>query len=377
MSTNSVKESVFFLLPQGKPDPQIARPEEGEDTRGRIVQKAPQGPICWYYALKVLREQYGPKAPACFLKQRVLEKLISSYRQKLTEARLDTLIEEQFVHEHDSNPVLKKLVEVAPPEAVLIQSKVSHGEKSSIVKLAELMRDFSAQSKYATLSEFVHHRKLSRMIDIHTQYLQILKADPSSEFEKEKELRPWQTVKFRDLPDAFRSTFLSTLAIRTIARDVYQMRESRWTPHQTVVGLIQDLTENGPMFVSGLFGRTFYNKPCQPMDDKLHGKTIWYWPVGSALETDGTVPTHSIIVIGADQEGSRGGRVYFIDPSDGSDPADTERQKVYAMSYQALTEKVFDLFGEKFSKVHHSDQISYALHGPLRFNRAPNEKPEH
>ncbi|MBS0606599.1 MAG: hypothetical protein KF898_06910 [Parachlamydiales bacterium] len=377
MCAASVKESIFFLLPQGKPDPKIARPEEGEDTRERVVQKSPQGPICWYYALKFLREQYGPKAPACFLKQRVLEKLISSYRKALTEARKETLREEELVHEYRSNPLLKKLVQASSPEAILVQSKISYGENSSVVKLAELMKDFSAQIKYTDLSKFAYCRKLDRTIAIHAQYLKILKTDPHIEFEKERALRPWQTLELEKLPYEFQATFFSTLAIRTIARDVYQMRESRWSPHQPVTGLIQELIERGPMFMSGLFGRTFYHADCQPLDDKLHGKTIWCWPVGSAIETDGSSPTHSIIVIGADHEGSRGGRVYFIDPSDGSDPADPERQKVYAMSYLRLAEKIFDLFGEKFSKLHHSPLIPFALHGPLRFTPAANETPEH
>ncbi|MBS0652352.1 MAG: hypothetical protein JSR39_02370 [Verrucomicrobia bacterium] len=370
MSVSAVKNSVFFLLPQGKPNPEIARPEQGEDTRERVVQKTPKGPTCWYNALKILREQYGPKAPSVFLKARVLEKLISEYRKTLNSARKDYLREEECARAQRIDPVFKRLLHAVSPEMALIQSKMIGEKSQGPVKLAELMKDFSAQSTYADLGDFVHHRKLSRLIEIHSLYLRILKTDPAVEFEKEMAIRPWHTLTYKDLPDEFKATFLSTLAIRTIARDVYHMSESKWTPFEKVDGLIEKLTERGPMFVCGLFGRTFYNAPPKAMENKLHGKTIWYWPVGSALPDDGASPSHSIIIVGANNEGSRGGVVYFIDPSDGSDPSDPERQKVYAMSYQRLAEKVHDLFGERFSSFHHTPLIPYALHGALRFKPA-------
>lgn len=370
MSVSTVKNSVFFLLPQGKPNPKIARPEEGEDTRERVVQKSPEGPTCWYNALKILREQYGPNPPSVFLRERILEKLVSEYRKTLNSARQDLLREEECARVEQTNPIFKMLFQATSPEIALVQFKMIDGKSKTHVKLAELMRDFSAQSKYDDLSDFVHHRKLSRSIEIHSLYLKIFKTVPSLAFEKERILRPWHTLTYKELPDEFRSTFLSTLAIRTIARDIYHMSESTWTPFDKVDGLIQQLSERGPMFVCGLFGRTFYNASPQAMENKLHGKTIWYWPVGSALPDNGTSPSHSIIVVGANNEGSRGGLVYFIDPSDGSDPNDPERQKVYAMSYQRLTEKIHDLFGERFSSFHHTPLITYGLHGALRFKPA-------
>ncbi len=376
---SSVKNHIFYHLTHGKPNPELARPEGALDTREVVEQKRAQGPTCWYNALKALREQYGKNPHPSFFQQRVLEKIVSSYRKEIADESQLSLKEEsieefyktstngQFLtlHCQPSEALLKQAIETTTSIAARL---FPHQEDQEILgQFVKLVSDFTTQMDCLDMSEFVAKRHRDRLMDIHLKYLRVFKTDPKEAYAKdciERTWRPsWDMLKERE-----RLIFLSNLAIRVMAKNAYRLNEATWTPRENIDVLIQELSDHGPLFVSGNFGKEYYEKPPLKLEKKIFEETIWYWPVDSDKSALEGRSSHSIVVIGAAVGGKRGGYVYFVDRAqDGSNPANPEAAQVYVLSYQRFKENIHDLFGERYRATLHRKTFRYALYGSLPF----------
>ena len=379
MTCPAVKREIFYLLPQGKPNPLLPRKAELVDTREQVEQPPQKGPTCWYYALKILREQYGQHPDSSFLEDRTLEELASRYRKELTAANVLAQEESSIAALFKLSPFNQcSLVHSSAPEysmkrsqqkAALLASPLfpSTEAKTKCAKVFELLDSFVTQTQCHDVQKFALQKHRQRLIQIHTRYLKVFKTDPEESYKKDLPNLPWHPA-WKDLTEVEKVTYLSTLAIRVIAQNCYHLKESSWHPMHTVESLIDALHDKGPLFVSGWFGRSFYKNDPVPTSEKIHGKTILCWPAATAIPDTTPKPSHSVVIIGATTKGSRGGVIFFVDPQDGSSPSDPDKQKIYAISYQRLIENIHDLFGKHyFLNVgeRHNPKLCYALQGAL------------
>lgn len=102
--------------------------------------------------------------------------------------------------------------------------------------------------------------------------------------------------------------------------------------------LIKCLRKDGPLMISGLLGRSFYDTTAVTLSEKIDGKTIYGWK-GSKLKTEvieQRQATHVVILVGAAISNGKG-YVYFLDPNDQSKH---DNVPMYKMSYDSLRERV-------------------------------------
>jgi hypothetical protein len=72
----------------------------------------------------------------------------------------------------------------------------------------------------------------------------------------------------------------------------------------------------------------------------INRREIFGWKAKDRITdlSDSDTIAHSCVLVGAEKWENGNEMVYYIDPSDGSDPKDPTQQRIYTMSYKRLTD---------------------------------------
>ena len=392
----------FYLLEPGKPDPKVYW-EKGQ-TRSRVAQSSQKGPTCMYYALNFLRERIGKLFSPEYQKARDIEKQCSFFRKKITRIENEKELINQFVKKMDVNPNRDQI-------SVLLRSLKedrSEGEDLGPEDIEELntlinrFQKFCAQNQSDNLFEYVLNHYNAEYERIHNQFFKVMGFDPEVMYEnkRKKELLnnvykkngisfnqaresmldslfnkmcpSWKSLSVTDRHVAF-SNFRDSVLLQ-----VYGFKETQWKPRQSIDVLIDNLKAHGPLLMSGAIGKTFYENPPKVVKE-VAGRCIYCWQKGGlkkTFELFGHPVSHVVVVIGAEKGGSRDGFVYFVDPTDGSDPKNPELQRIYVTSYQNFKEKVFKIAKypctrQSGTQLSSSSNKAYAFYRPLE-DQAPS-----
>jgi hypothetical protein len=135
------------------------------------------------------------------------------------------------------------------------------------------------------------------------------------------------------------------LVLRVVVERAFKLQRSEWHPSHPITSLMEQLRQHGPHVVCGKLGKLYYEADPIRLSGNVAGRPLFGWQPGTGMKPEGN--THAVVVVGAksDQE-----LVYFIDPMDGSDPADPQTQKIYVMSYKAFRNRLCDLFSNMLFK---------------------------
>lgn len=317
----TANSSAFLLLPQGKPNPLEPRGFEGPDLRSRVTQngspkKSYYPPI--YAAFNFLRNRY--KAPNTGkLPERKFEQLVSSiYKQLRT-----------FKDGVPSGELIKKIEAIAAP--------LFEHHKTTPEKLFEEFKD-----KYPTVSR------------LHCSSLE------------------WDKLETN------RKYHLLMTFVHQLSAAGYNIGISSWKPKDPIESLIRELNCRGPLMVMGNFGPRIYCK--QPTILKSIAKRdIYGWPLPAQKWQNFSHLLNPILIIGAEKN-RQGQFVYYIDPTEESDPSDPKKQKIYAMRYETLIapNSICDLgsFLCSQNNRHLTESTGYAYHSAPASKTAVDEPAE-
>lgn len=340
---SAVSNAVYCFLSPGKPDPREPR-LEGTDSRRRVLQSPQKGKTCWYYGLKLIREQFGKDPHPNFFEERRLEKIASVRRKQKTELdgiyRVHLSYANQFAT--DPNYTSKKINTLMGARNYLTSISAARHNASETVRqeahrVFEALEPFCKQSKFTDLHQFLREVNTIKCNLMNTKFLDELGFDPKLLYIKDyPDLKPWS-----EMTDSEKGPYLDSFAFQASYQICYKLSESPWHPSQPISSLISALESCGPHYVKGLFGKAFYKSAPLAMKDKVQGRTAWYWPTGAERIEDNK--SHSVVIVGAREGGTSGGYVYFVDPLDGSDPSNPEQQRIYVMSYKRLCESIINL----------------------------------
>jgi len=317
----------------------------------------------------MIREQYGENPHWSFAKARALEKEASSRR------KLQTLLDFKFRERTSSLKDLISNLKRHETELDTLQgarkflpylewfsTDADPHIKKEAMHFKRIFESFCKQSSFDNLLDFLKDQKYAQRNRINLLFLNRLGINPVAFYNENvhqiETLTPWE--KLSTIEKAF---YLDSFAFRATYQKCYQLPESDWNPSKPISHLIAQIKERGPHYIKGMFGKSYYQDPPKPMKEKIQGRTLWYWPENA--DRIDLPESHSIVIVGAAEGESRGGLVYFVDPQDGSDPADPEKQKIYVMSYNRLRSSIVNLHHEQlFSDAHtpiFSDKVGYAL----------------
>lgn len=336
------------------------------------MQSPQKGNTCWYYGLKFIREQYGKDPHPCFDEQRHLEK-IGSDRRKLQTIQDRSYQESLTIANQlatDPNYAHRKMNTLTGAKTFLptiqaLQSSTSSLIREEASKLLKVIGPFCNQDKFDDLHEFLRNDNFTKRNLFNTIFLNKLGLKAADMYSEEL-FEGLRSKGWDEMTPIEKGPYLDSFAFRASYQICYQLPESPWHPSMPISSLISVLETFGPHYVKGMFGKAFYKSQPLTMKDKVQDRTIWYWPTRAERVEIGK--SHSIVIVGARQtESSSGGLVYFIDPSDGSDPSNPEQQKIYAMSYNRLCESIVNLKQEiRISRgngsIVFSKDVNYALY---------------
>lgn len=156
--------------------------------------------------------------------------------------------------------------------------------------------------------------------------------------------------------------------------EIFDMKSISWRPSDNIQTLLSSLKENGkPLVVSGRFGEDFYHDEPKHSDKIKHYDVCEYSSGSHAKEFDkdtiarGESSIHSIAIIGVEHnyKYAGGGCVYYIDPSDASDPEKDGSRKIYRLDYEKFYKQVSD-DTMLFVTVEGKDGVGYATTLPAK-----------
>jgi hypothetical protein len=121
--------------------------------------------------------------------------------------------------------------------------------------------------------------------------------------------------------------------VRNLHLLVCGAKKSTWHPEQPIDNLMEQLKLHGPLLAAGKFGQLFYEDPSFETNDKIEGRPIFGWKPNAKRREGGLYNQHAVVIVAAQKINGKE-YVYFIDPVDGSNPADLRTQKIYVQSYE-------------------------------------------
>lgn len=355
--------AVVIKIPLGKPNGRLPR-GLGPDTRERAQPKMTfQLSNCGYAAFALIRERYGKCPCPEFAEERKFEVLCSA-RRKLERNQLAL------------SPDIRADAQYADPQLLHGEAVASTKKYIALHPEYAIFRDMMiAQAKHALLlmNEKILMEKFGAYIKINTDFLLSLGKNQedlyreallnNTSFSQLYQVRPWSQLK------TFEKFILLNNFVIKVSAECYKLNPSTWQPSEPIKGLIRDLKNNGPIVVSGNLGRPSYEQNPSKMTKRFEGNNVdvLYWSKG-AKRAEGPIG-HVIVIIGAESEdpSGRGGYVYYLDPTDISDPADSRSQKIYVTSYQNLTEHMTNYLGIRYNP--QEQNPSHTIYGWQNRNR--------
>lgn len=338
--------SIFYELPAGKPNPKESCPT-GVDTRGRVIQKANKGSnTCFYDAMNRIRMRIGKCSGEEFQEQREIEILGSKWLkscislQKSLPKLVDTYNSEsdRKYHSYITLEMAKKLLESKNPQ---IYTKFD-GRPS----LSVLYEEFVQENKHKNFLVFLEDKLPKKEIAINKKLIE--------NFAEHKYLKDLEkTFEEKGIKDTLEASIKYHYLACLFLAQAYDLPETQWTPFMDIDSLIKELTQKGPLAIGGKFGKQFYIE--KPVEENINGRKICSWQQG-AKRID--IGGHEIIIVGA-KKVNDSALVYFIDPSEESDPDQPALQKYYKISYKNLTTNIINVYG----RADNQKEMLYGFHG--------------
>ncbi|MBS0605599.1 MAG: hypothetical protein JSR57_01505 [Verrucomicrobia bacterium] len=379
--------SLLYSLSSGKPNTKIPLVPGESDLRPRVDQSPPKGPTCFYYALNLLRDRIGANPPKEYERKREMEAFISSYRYQIEqlnrpyqnpEIAVDSVFKlikfDKDLHSVKlSFPMIIQAIHDAIP---LLMSEYKDALPDLPARAASIIQEFCAQTEYGNLDDYIKNIKHSKFIAIHQKFFQVLGIDPKKRYdnlqkENAKAHIDSSTIHLSEAENRFlleeclkctpawdiliqKNPAILGIYFQIAVAEAYGFKEAEWRTSQTISSLFQTLKNHGPLYVGGLFGNSYYAKE-PTIRQIIEGRSIYGWapedrlPATEAGHLFGEQVSagHAIVIIGAAKGGSKGGYVYFIDPSDGSSATDPSQQKIYVISYENFVANVSTTDGRK------------------------------
>lgn len=316
------RTGILYELPPGKPDP-TQKCVPGKEKRERVPQKRLKDGTCWYYALNFLRPRIGKNPSDLLLTDRSEEKLCSERRKEQSAYNAAFPIALGNLYSKSSVSVLQSIT----------LENVKEVLGWGIKPLTPYIKEFIETKNHSNFHEFLIFKRSCKMIEINMKFLR--------KIGKEKELR--ENQKWQSL-DTTKKALVAEVWAQLFSAKLYGLKTSTWSPSKGILALIKELKEKGPLMVLGDIGKDYYTKPPLKMKRKIFTRNIYYWPAGS--ERQAFMSGHAVLLVGAKKVQDKA-FVYFIDPSDPSDPRNRDKQKIYVISFTNLTSHIDSLNGSK------------------------------
>ncbi len=371
----STENQVLFSLPQGKPDPQVLCSGKTLYTRARVPQGIQKGATCTYYSMNMIRGRIGKHPSAEMSEARAVEARASMRRKELTALREQHRRDVKLINLSKEVPGLAALElwkrEKAPAFLRSIASIPSPPEEVAKVlgSLRRILQSFAEQTRFDDVLDYLAFRNIVDINAVNLRFLTDMGEDPKSLFEeaiRKKSLSspfPLGYDSWGSLSEESKRPALESFADKVCA-ERYGLTKTRWHPTKGIETLIGALKKDGPLFASGQLGQTYYRTAPYQMETVAR-RAIWGWEEGD-FEEGSQESLHAVVVVGAKAEGTRG-FVYFVDPADGSDPSNPDKQRIYILPYASFVERISDLTHRMYfsgtTSYHPKDQ-DYGLHGP-------------
>lgn len=339
--------NIVYSLPLGKPNPNSLAKKDVED-RDRVAQTVKKSFSSIYDACNYVRRRIGKNFEKELEEQRQIEKLGSNWRKAHLVAvnkfplvtTLNTEYQNKFFSSIDqtaarwllnptkecpnwegsvefSSALSEFLTHCAPTFNI---SELVFGEFGGRPSLAHFLKDFLNENKYKNVHEFLSHKgSLLSQTDINL--IKNIYLNSQNILQEIQEIDDPTTKWHR-----YREVAQHCLAM------AYGLKETKWTPEQNIDSLIKELTEHGPLVIGGEFGKDYYiDSPTKI--EIIHGKEACSWKPG-APRRKGVIQQY-VVLVGAKKVKDMG-LVYFIDPTEASDPKNPSSQKYYKISYTNL-----------------------------------------
>lgn len=337
--------SIFYELPAGKPDPNQPRPDGGVDTRDRVIQQAQKGSTCWYYSINRLRKRIGKSAGSEWKKERQIELAGSLWRKQETAVHQSLPALTDFFGIEVSKKTFTSIDRNEAEER--LKTKDAFTEYGGRPSLSVLLTEFLQENKYQNLQEFLEEKISNKYIEIQKELIKNLGGSPN---EVDNCLQMFDNKSY----DAI--GFINHLGRIRLA-EAYQLKVTQWTPLKNIESLIQELTLHGPLAVEGFFGKDCYID--EPIKEIVKEREIYSWKPGSQRRPTGG---HVVVIVGA-KKVKDCALVYFIDPTEKSDPQNPASQRCYKISYNNLTTHVRDSLGLVNKNQAGTGDVGYGYHG--------------
>ena len=339
--------SLVYELPHGKPNP-----NEGfcidQDDRDRVRQKAQTTSACQYYVLNYLRLRIGKHPGKNLIQEREIEKICSLRRKavSVTDGTMIKILEDiHGIKTLEGNTTLEEKKQV-----IQFFKEHSHWETNWETNTNKDVLRLMSEEKY------------KKRIQINTEFFEGLKVNIKEMFASEITFENGYTDTWNDfeqLDTQKKSTVLNNFAFKVMA-EKYGLKKSIWTPLDNIESLISELGKNGPLAISGIFGRVAYLDPPFRLSQKIDNREIYAWKPGAKRKPASDFSAaHACLIVGAKKIDAKE-YVYFIDPQDPSDPKDESSQRIYLGSYKNFMSHTIDLHGRACFKELASDAIAQA-----------------
>lgn len=368
------RNSCYFCLPRlGQPDPSQNRPPLSElDLRSRVALTALKGPYCWVDAFHVIRPHFIAPNEDQF-KESSVEKALEDLASNLI--RIDKTHVYFFEMDSESVKIMKTWTkEYIEKRKGQVDLRVRNSELNDLNLNSEIP-GFLKQELYDNMYDYMTKKCEGEKIGCYQEFLGKLGTDFDSvikqnfakvDLEEFCFSTVWEGAEqlAKDNPAVFGS--LLPQYAESLARSVFikkmHIKESGWTPAQTIDQLIEQLQQGGPHVVFGLFGSPYYTKEAHVCADPDAPQAIFGWNPDERIPDDEIWAAHGVILVGANRSKRR---VYFIDPRDGSDPKNATARKVYAMSYKRLCDSICNQLGISYEQAGKAPRgFVYAYRGP-------------
>lgn len=341
---------VLYEMPGGKPDPHgpcglCSFPESERPVR--VLQAPYKYDTCWYYVMNFLRQRVGKNPCEAHQKQREIEVRVSDLRKNLAihNCSLPALVTHinsesgrAFLRSMDAAKVRLYLENEAQIRPQFETPEVLDGSPSAW----PLMEEFSQKPMGAkNMLEFFILKQYAKRFHLYRRFME------STEDGLEEKGKLDKKSRFPDLSySATLSLQVREIEVRSHEKiaALYQMTFSSWKPDLGVTSLIKTLKEEGPLGVTGLFGKVAYLEAPFEMQQRIQGRAIFAWRPHAKRNTKAIIG-HAVLFVGAKQEADKA-YVYFIDPQDSSAPqSDPQKvtQRIYMISYRNFQESLWDL----------------------------------
>ncbi|MCE5318881.1 MAG: hypothetical protein LLG04_16155 [Parachlamydia sp.] len=369
---NNPDECVLHL-PAGKPDPTFPCESLERDLRRRVKQSAQGNSVCWLAALKLVGPRIGKYPSKELLAKREIERTVSAFNKQFKFVREllnlpGAVAQSPDFKDKQSIPNFIHSLEIL--------SSIQNGEIQRISRfLIEGLKMFQGQTAYTDLGQFLHAQFIQNSIENCKTFLKHFNIDSPTLYEEYFRVKTLPQPLWKDLKTQGRKNAMENQVFR-IAFQNLGFVESPWKPSDPIEVLMKEIKTHGPLVVCGNLGQPYHREPAFQLSQKLNGRSVWGWKPQKGQGPTQAVTTaygregHAVVIIGARAVKGHEGYVLFIDPRDGSDPADPEQQRIYIMSLDRLRRGICSLWQEHMwdndLNPIFSDTCNYALYHPLQ-----------